>query len=747
MIYKSAASDGGAVVEERVGGPRQRREQAFFQRRRPLLALAGVLVLLTLAAGYHYAIYLPQPDTPHRLMLLDAVFAFGVFGLVGLVGLVVGLRLLRPFRLTGFSRLERGALAVGLGWGLLSLGVLALGLAHLLYGWLLALGLALGLAFFWRDAWRVWSWLTAGAPYGRLRALVPRGFFLPVLAAMMFVELVLLGTQALTLPYAPRGIDVYQYHWAVPELYLLHHAIYALPGWAHANFPFNSEMLNTLALACDAPVAVVLIQATFGLLAIMLIVGLLARRFGSLAAWLGLSLSLGNNLLAGVLVSGYAELAATYYSVASLVIVLAWLDASERSDSKSLLFLAGLLSGFGLGAKYTEGQTLVGIVCLLIGMGVVKVIGLRRQGKSLAPMLGRFLLSVSIYGTAALLAVLPWLLKDWALLGNPIYPFIWGGPEWDGARTEVGVVTFSHFGPHGPLWQRLLTGFFLLFRFLGAERTDEPFPIPPNYLYLLVLLIPFAWAVGQALRRRKRAVSSAERDERTGWGLSWLVVAGVGYLVWLLSGAAVARYALPWALLLSVPTALLLARAIQARWRRRFLRALAPTARMLTQGGVLLAALVALALVAPGWSLTNPLPLLVGNVSLRQWEGETTIGSSYWHMVDYVEQHLPHNARLLLVGQGAGYFLRGFDYVADSGEDWIPYLETEGRTPAGMLALLRQDRFSYLIYDDFTLQFVAHTYGNQYLASFLPAFRRFLAGSLVQVWSYQNFHIYQVPSP
>ena len=74
-------------------------------------------------------------------------------------------------------------------------------------------------------------------------------------------------------------------------------------------------------------------------------------------------------------------------------------------------------------------------------------------------------------------------------------------------------------------------------------------------------------------------------------------------------------------------------------------------------------------------------------------------------------------------------------------------METEGHTPAAMLSLVRQDHFGYVVYDDFTLNFVVHTYGNSYLASFLPAFRQFLAGSLQQVWSYQTYHVYRVPSP
>ena len=385
MIGKPASSEGDALVEVSAGARRlsERRERRPSPSRRSLLVLVGVVVLLAVATVYHYAIYVPQPDVPHRLTLLDDVFALGVFCLVGLVGLVLGQRALRPFRLAGFSRLERGALAVGLGWGLLSLGVLALGVAHLFYGWLLMAGLVVVLLFCWRDVWRIFSLLASAAPYRRLQAMAPQGLFLRALGAIIALEMILLGMQSLTLPFYPRGIDVYQYHWAVPELYLLHHAIYALPGWAHANFPFNSEMLNTLALVSDSPIAAVFIQAAFGLLAIVLIGSFLYRRFGALAAWLGVALSLCNNLVAGVLISGYAEPASSYYAVASLVIALAWLEQDEPSAGRGLLLLAGLFGGLGLGVKYTVGQTLVGIAVLLIGVGIARSVRLRLQGKSM----------------------------------------------------------------------------------------------------------------------------------------------------------------------------------------------------------------------------------------------------------------------------------------------------------------------------------------------------------------------------
>lgn len=509
-------------------------------------------------------------------------------------------------------------------------------------------------------------------------------------------------------------------------------------------------MLNTLALAFDAPVAALMIQAAFGLLALVLLGGWLLRQFGALVAWLAVAICLASPLLTSVLSSGYAEPAVTYYGIASVLLVLAWLRQPEAGHqrSSSLLVLAGGFAGFGLGAKYWEGQIVAGVIILLLGRGSLQTARLWRQGHPVWPTLRRSLLAALRYGTAAFLPLLPWLLKDWALLGNPIYPFLWGGPGWDAARTQMGLVTLSHFGPPGPFWQRLPLAFFGLFLDV-AHAGEVPFT-PPNLLLLCVVIWPLRaplrgmLAVSQRSSSRygqPEAASPAERE------IAWvLLIAAVGYIGWVLSGASVDRYALPWVMLLSGPASVILARACQVQWRRPLLRIGAQALRKGLPGAMLFFVL----LFGPGfqawtWWQRDPLPLLAGQVSLQNWESNQIMEPAYWETITYINTHIPRDARILLLGRGAGYFLEGRDYVADSGDDWIPYLETEGRTPAGMLAILQQAGFRYVVYEEHTLHFIIDTYGNHYIESFLPAFRQFLASSLQEIKTIGGFHIYAVP--
>jgi hypothetical protein len=701
--------------------------------------LVGVALLLTLATFYHYAIYLPQPKQPHRLTILDDVFALGVLLLLGLVGLGLGRRVLRPFNLARFTWLEQCVLALGLGWGALSVLALGLGLARVLYGWLLMVLLGAGLALFWRDGWGLLTALTTRSWYRRLMPLAPRTLFEGALAAVVGVELILVGTQALTLPIYPRGWDDYTYHWAVPQLFLLHHAVYAPPGWANADFPLNTEMLNALALAFDAPIAATLVQMVFGLLAVLLISGWLYRHAGRLAAWLGAALCLGSPLFTGLLTSGYVELAVAYYGTASLVLVLAWLKSYQDGEPPRLrlLLLAGIAAGLGVGSKYQAGQTVIGIVLLLLGVGAVKaVLAWRKRGNGWLA-LRPFLLGLVTYLLALLLALVPWLARDWLLLGNPVYPLVWGGPAWNDARAQIAVEWLDHFGPQGMLWRRLAEAFLRLFRDNG-HMDDIPYQ-PLNYLLLLAPVLVLL----EALRAWRKQPRQTDEESAGAWqGLAWLVVVAGAYSAWVVSQTTSSRYAMPWVLLLAVPAALLLV------WLCRVLRK-----QRVLLGAVQLALLAVFLFLGPLsswplWAKAQPLSLLAGQVSLRQWEERHLMQSAgYWQLIDYASDQIPTDAKLLMVGNGFGYFLDGHDYVDDSAEDWVPYLVTAGHTPAGMAALLRQQGYSYLVYQEQNLEFIIHSYKATSLASYLPPFHQFLAEGLVQVRVFGDYTLYRVPAP
>lgn len=735
----------GAATLEGSALPLKDHENGL-SRGRPWRLLGGNLVLLGATALYHYAIYLPQPARPHHFTILDDLFALGLVEVISLAGLALGLRLLRLFRLAGFSPLERGALALGLGWGVFSLSILCIGLAHLLYAWALAAALGLVFAVCWREVWRIFTLLTWQRCVYLLSGLLPRSFLARALAIILLVECAVLALEGLTLPYTPYGSDLYLYHWPASQLYLLHHAVIVWPGWAAVDVPMNSELLATLALAFGSETAALWLQVVFGALLVLVLAGWLGRRFGALAAWIGAALCCASPLFTSLLTSGKTEMGASYYGVASLVVALAWLESSQRGEqpSRRLLALAGLFAGCGLGAKYTEGEVVAGIALLLIGASAIRMLNAWRHGERRPAALWPRLVDLLVYGGCCLLPLLPWLIRDWALLGNPIYPFLWGGAGWNTARLLTWTSAVAHVGPQGTVWQRLAENFLSLF--FDVKRSGEPFYTPANYLLLAALLALVILLVG---RLRVKGVASLVQPQTTDaiqQTLPWLVVAAGAYVAWVVGQAQLERYALSWLVLLVAPAALVLERLARLKWQWPFGRVVARVTRL----GLPVLLLGLVVLMGPLYSVPlfpsrNPLPLLTGQVSQQQWERQHLLSPDYWDMADYINQEVPRSAKLLVIG--SGYFLQGRDYVDDAFLDWVPYLETEGHTPAGMVSLLRQNGFAYLLYDESLLKYIVETNNDTYLSGFLPPFRAFLAQSLMPICHFGRYELYRVPSP
>jgi hypothetical protein len=193
-------------------------------------------------------------------------------------------------------------------------------------------------------------------------------------------------------------------------------------------------------------------------------------------------------------------------------------------------------------------------------------------------------------------------------------------------------------------------------------------------------------------------------------------------------------------MLLVVPAVILLLRIFDA------------TANMPTFRRALQVIVIFLLLLGPFyslyfWRVSEPFPLLFGQISLDQWEHQHLLaGTGYWDMASYIHSHVPAQAKLLLIGTASwGYFLPEHDYVGDTDGDWVPYLMTEGKSPSGILQLLHQQRFRYITFEDKSLENNAVVYQEYAIATYLPEFRQFLTQSLALVQVDGNYALYRIP--
>ncbi len=317
----------------------------------------------------------------------------------------LGRRLLAPWRDVPLA----GVCAAALGLGTLALLTLGLGLVGWLSPLLFRAGLLAGALLAIRDLYRARAALAAWATGLQLDGLA---------LAQAAGATALLLPMAAGLPVLPSDYDALEYHLGAPAAYLRQGRISFLQDNLYAAFPENQEMLYLVGLAATgthaggAAAAKALNLACWGLAALTLLG--LGRRHASARAggWAALALlaSPWVFLTGGWLV--YNEPALALFSL--LAAALAW---------EGRVPLAGLMAGLAFGVKYPAALFLI----LPLALGLL----LKSPRKAL------------VFAALALAAASPWLLRNLAATGNPVYPLLAGHAAFDAAH-RPGPCDLAH---------------------------------------------------------------------------------------------------------------------------------------------------------------------------------------------------------------------------------------------------------------------------------------------------------------
>lgn len=458
---------------------------------RKFLVAMMALIWLVLVLVMYYAGH--KPAEPAQLLALLQVF----WHLAVAVGLAVtagglGTLILPGARLHPMACL---ALQAALGFGLLGLGVLAVGSLIGLPAWLPWAALVFLVALLRRS---IGVWLRQ---WGALRAFWresgPLGRTIAGLLVIIFV--VTLGVALAP----PLHFDSLVYHLAMPAAYLRAGRIGDLPWIVMSGMPQTAELLYTWAMALGGAPAAVTLGWMFGVLAVVGLMGSLRQAFDTRAAWVGSAALLAGFTPAWLLAGGYVDWLVFLLAVG----VIAWLAEFARQGERRSIWLAGLFTGLAVGSKYTSG-----VLALAALITLTWLVWRRRV---------RWLPVIVPYGLAALAAALPWLLKNLLITGNPFYPFFFSG----GAMSAVRLQVYQHLPPWGN-WMELV---FLPLRatYLGFEAGDGYMFAPGA---LLLGLGALAW-----LARDGRTAASPGDEAPHGALLGVAgALAGSGLVLWVL---------------------------------------------------------------------------------------------------------------------------------------------------------------------------------------------------------------------
>jgi hypothetical protein len=288
-------------------------------------------------------------------------------------------------------------------------------------------------------------------------------FVLPILLVLI--------TAVFQMFLTPPAFDELSYHLSLPERFLDQHQITSIPYNLYSNFPLNTEMLYVLGLAFSNLYLCKFIHLLLGALCAITIFTIAKKHFTEEAGFIGMLIFFSLLSVATLMRVAFNEFGLAFYCLASLLAFLNW----EETKQSFWLMISGALCGLALGSKYIGGIHLAILFLLLIGLNLVRRKSFIAQFKDAA-----------YFALPALLLFSPWLIKNYFLAGNPVYPFlfnVFGGHYWDSFNSFRYFHILRNFhGPLGTGWLRYLDlPGFLLFGF----GRDVPLGLSP------LVVLPF----------------------------------------------------------------------------------------------------------------------------------------------------------------------------------------------------------------------------------------------------------------
>jgi hypothetical protein len=394
----------------------------LFDPLRARLPFAGMAALILLAR-----ISLPMRELTESgwAAVRDLGLTLALWFLASGLFLGLGSRLLRRLGPPQLTSIEPTVLAFGLGCGGVAYLILALGLI----GWLTPASLMvliIGLSYWLAPELNAILKSAPGIP-GRLRSWWRRS---PAEArAIAILAVVIASLSFATALTPPWDYDGLMYHLVGPKLFLDANRIFAYPDNWHINGPFTIEMLFTLGMAFGDDVFPKLVHLSFGILLTLATFAAGQRWLSERKAWIAVAVLLTVPTLPIWASFAYVDLGWAVFEFLAAFSAIQWWRESDRR----WLGLSGAFIGLALGSKYLA---LIGLALL---SAFIVLITWRRSQRLLSQDLLRFV------GPAVVVAA-PWYVKNALWLGNPVFPFIFGGPDWDPSRLGLYMSYLNSFG-------------------------------------------------------------------------------------------------------------------------------------------------------------------------------------------------------------------------------------------------------------------------------------------------------------
>ncbi len=439
---------------------------------------------------------------PRHWLILTAAF-------IACAAWSIGRLALRGLKLTEVStRLERFVLSLAIGYAAISLLTLGLGLTGLLNGLLfrvlfgLVVLVELGLTAKTLAKNENSHKAKISEPW-----ILPYELMMPIAVIGTFLACMLLGALLPSIDF-----DVKEYHLQGPKEWYLAGQITFLEHNVYTSFPFLTEMLSLTGMLLTGDwffgaLVGKTVLMTFAPLTAAAIFCLAKRWFSAAAGWWAVIIFVTTPWVYRVSIIAYTEGALMcYLAVTLLAFDLARTQFINVQFAKKMWLVTGFLAGSAMACKYP------GLISVVLPMTVAALFVCVKKWTAETKSVPVFKYAMMFIAGGAL-AIGPWLLKNTAETGNPVYPLAWsvfGGDDWNAELQEKwkDAHSPSHHSlsaiPHD-LWnvvsksdyQSVLLFAFAPLAFLAIDRRKV---ILWLWIYLLWLFISW-WVFTHRLDR------------------------------------------------------------------------------------------------------------------------------------------------------------------------------------------------------------------------------------------------------
>ncbi len=538
----------------------------------------------------------------------------------------LGRYILKKFRFKWNSFVEECCFSFGIGSGIFILLIIGLAFLKLLFEIIIVSLFLILFILVYKDA----KYL-AITGYNQLLKFLSskKSSHEKVFIGFIFVGIILTLLTTLTPPFF---YDALSYHLAVPQKYLVNHGFSFLPLNYFSNFPANLGMLFVLAFSLSGDLLAKLISWAYAPLTTLAVYSFTKSLWGNRVGILSAAIFI---FVPGIMILSTLtsiDLAVTFYSFMSLYSLLYWC----KSPQKRWFIFSGIFCGLAMGTKYTA------ILVTWLTLETILLVHLYFIKKK------SFINGLKYcicFGLIALLCFSPWLIKNIIYTNNPLYPFSHSLLKSDSSKINnyshvmrrIGNPVHSWFYAYKNNDRSLSEGIKLILSSPwkvtmtmngAAGKTGIIFFLGLPFIFLLKK-IPLI--------------------------IRYLLFFSICvFLLWILLLPWILRFAFPMFPPLSIILAYVFCQLSEYSNRKKWIAA-----------GIGIVLIYHLFLFFSEMvSVLRPFPYLFGNQSKEEFL--VSHGVNYYPVIQWANNTIPTNSKILFVGELRGYYCRR-DYLLHVG--------------------------------------------------------------------------------